>query len=54
MTAATPKKRATKPIQPGLPESARFDPINLKKERIGEDFDGKQRATERWHSFSTF
>jgi len=55
MRAATLKKKATKSIDPDLPESARFDPINLEKERIiGEKSEGKQRQTESWHTFSTF
>jgi hypothetical protein len=53
MRVVTPKKKATKAIHPHHPESARFDPVNLQKERIGES-DGKQRQTESWHSFSTF
>jgi hypothetical protein len=54
MRAATPKKKATKGTHLGLPESARFDSINLEKERIREESEGKQRRTESWHSFSTF
>jgi hypothetical protein len=54
MRAATPKKKATKAIHPHHPESARFDPINLQKERIGEESEGKQRQNQSWHSFSTF
>ena len=54
MRAATPKKKATKATHPDLPESARFVPINLERERIGEESEGKQRRRESWHSFSTF
>jgi hypothetical protein len=55
MRAATPKRKATKVIHhPNLPESARFDPINLQKERFGGESERKQRQTESWHSFSTF
>jgi hypothetical protein len=54
MRAATPKKKATKAIHPDFPESARFDPISLEKQRIGEKSEEKQRETESWHSFSTF
>jgi hypothetical protein len=54
MRGATLKKKATKAFHPDLPASARVDPINLKKERIGEEFEGKQRQTKSWHSFSTF
>jgi hypothetical protein len=54
MRAPTPKRKATKVIHPDLSESARFDPINLQKERFGEESEGKKRQTERWHCFSTF
>jgi hypothetical protein len=37
MRAATPKKKAAKGTHPDLPESARFDPIYLEKEQIGEE-----------------
>jgi hypothetical protein len=51
---APAKKKATKAIHPDLSESARFDPRNLEKRRIGEESEGKQRQTESWHAFSTF
>jgi hypothetical protein len=54
MKAVTPKRKATKAIQPDIPESAQFDPMNLQKQRFGEESKGKQRQAERWHSFSTF
>jgi hypothetical protein len=54
MRAATPKKKETKAIHPQLTGSARFEPINLQKESIGEESEGKQRQTESWHSFRTF
>jgi hypothetical protein len=54
MRAATQKRKTTKSIHPDLPERARFDPINLEKESIDEESEGKQRKTESWHAFSTF
>jgi hypothetical protein len=54
MKVATAKKKANKPIHPAPRESARFGPINLEKERIGEESEGKKRQTESWHTFSTF
>jgi hypothetical protein len=53
--AATPKDKATKAFHPDLPEEdAWFDPINLEKERLNEEGEGKNRQTESWHTFSTF
>jgi len=55
MRAATPNKKATKASHSDLPdEEAWFDPLNLDKERIIEEAEGKQRQTESWHTFRTF
>jgi hypothetical protein len=55
MSAAKPKEKATKAFHPALPEEdAWFDPINLEKERLNEEDEGKNRQTESWHSFGTF
>jgi hypothetical protein len=55
MSAAKPKEKATKAFHPDLPaEDAWFDPINLEKERLIEEDEGKNRQTESWHSFGTF
>ena len=49
MRAATPKDKATKAFHPDLPEEdAWFDPINLEKERLNEEDEGKNRQTESW------
>jgi hypothetical protein len=53
MRTATPKK-SDEGNSSAHPEIARFDPIDLQKERIGEESEGKQRQKESWHSFSTF
>jgi hypothetical protein len=55
MSRAKPKEKATKAFHPDLPaEDARFDPINLEKERLNEEDEGKNRQTESCHSFGTF
>jgi hypothetical protein len=55
MRAAIRKYKATKAFHPDLPDKhAWFDPLNLEKDRIGDETKGKQRQTESWHSFSTF
>jgi hypothetical protein len=55
MRAATPKDKATKAFHPNLPDKdAWFDPINLDKERLNEEDEGKNRRAESWHSFGTF
>src|ERR1700730_6450230 len=55
MRATTPKDKATKAFHPDLPEEdERFDPINLDKERLNEEGEGKQRQCESWHAFRTF
>jgi len=44
MSAAKPKDKATKAFHPDLPEEdARFDPINLEKERLNEEDEGQNR-----------
>jgi hypothetical protein len=55
MSAPKPKEKATKAFHPDLPEEdAWFDPINLEKERLDEEDEGKNRQIESWHSFETF
>jgi hypothetical protein len=55
MRAATPKNKATKAFHPNLPDKdAWFDTLNLEKERLNEEDEGKNRQTESWHSFGTF
>jgi hypothetical protein len=57
MKVATPKKKSDEGNSSDLPESVRFDLVNLQKQRFGEGSEGsegKQRQTESWHFFSTF
>jgi hypothetical protein len=57
MKVATPKKKSDEGNSSDLPESVRFDLVNLQKQRFGEESEGsegKQRQTESWHFFSTF
>jgi hypothetical protein len=54
MNAAKPKEKATKAFHPASPEIDVWpEPTNLEKEQLNED-EGKNRQTERWHSFGTF
>jgi len=55
MSAAKPKEKAIKAFHPDLPaEDAWYEPINLEKEPLNVEDDGKNRQTETWHSFGTF